>query len=163
VKKIRKSRLGWIGIALTRPAPDGESAGSGTTLSPRERVDCSTCSPGLAKRVSVPRKSALRPLPSAFRLLHSAHFLLLSAYCLLPGVLHAQGCAMCYTSASAAKSAAKEALFNGTLILLAPPVLIIAIIIVVIFRYRNKFRDVSGWRSEHDRELREMLAGVRRG
>ena len=156
MKKIRESRLSWIGRPLTRPAPAGESAGSGTTLSPRERATYSNCSPGLARQVSVPRRSALRSL-------RCAYFLLLSAYCLLPGVLHAQGCAMCYTSASAAKSTAKEALFNGTLILLAPPVLIIAIIIVVIFRYRNKFRDVSGWRSEHDRELREMLAVLRKG
>jgi heme/copper-type cytochrome/quinol oxidase subunit 2 len=67
---------------------------------------------------------------------------------------------MCYTSASAAKSAAKQALFNGTLILLVPPVLIFAIIIVVIFRYRNKFRDVPDWRPQHDRELREMLSDL---
>jgi len=88
----------------------------------------------------------------------SAFCLLLTACSFLPSVLHAQGCAMCYTSASAAKSAAKEALFRGTLILLVPPVVIIAIIIVVLFRYRNKFRDVSGWRAQQDRELREMLA-----
>jgi len=50
---------------------------------------------------------------------------------------------MCYTSASAAREGAKEALANGTLILLIPPMLFFAAIIVVVYKYRNKFREVS--------------------
>jgi hypothetical protein len=48
VKKIRESALSRIAPEkpLTRPAPAGENAGSGTTLSPRERAVYSTCSPG---------------------------------------------------------------------------------------------------------------------
>ena len=62
---------------------------------------------------------------------------------LLPTALHAQGCAMCYTSASAARSTAKEALANGTLILLIPPMVFFALITVVVYRYRNRFREMS--------------------
>jgi len=79
----------------------------------------------------------------AFRLLLSAFCLLLTAYCLLPTVLSAQGCAMCYNSASAAKAGAKEALANGVLILLVPPMLFFALITVVVYMYRNKFREMS--------------------
>ena len=70
---------------------------------------------------------------SAFRLLLSAFCLLLTAYCLLPTVLNAQGCAMCYTSASAARAGAKEALANGVLILLVPPMVFFALITVVVY------------------------------
>jgi hypothetical protein len=63
--------------------------------------------------------------------------------CFLPTVLNAQGCAMCYTSAASARAGAKEALANGVLILLVPPMVLFALISVVIYRYRNKFRDVS--------------------
>ena len=48
---------------------------------------------------------------------------------------------MCYTSASAAKAGAKEALANGVLILLVPPMVFFAVITVVVYMYRNKFRD----------------------
>lgn len=65
------------------------------------------------------------------------------AFFLLPSELNAQGCAMCYTSASAARSTAKAALANGTLILLLPPMVFFALITVVVYRYRNKFREVS--------------------
>ena len=67
---------------------------------------------------------------------------------------------MCYNSASAAKTGAKEALANGTLILLVPPMVIFAIIAVVIYKYRNRFRDPADWQPEHDRELREMLGEI---
>jgi hypothetical protein len=63
------------------------------------------------------------------------------ALCFLPAPLHAQGCAMCYTSASAARSTAKEALANGTLILLIPPMVFFALITVVVYRYRNRYRE----------------------
>jgi|SRR5271157_1556113 len=79
---------------------------------------------------------------------------------LLPTVLNAQGCAMCYNSASAAKAGAKEALANGVLILLAPPMVFFTLITVVVYIYRNKFRDPANWRPEHDRELQELLADL---
>ncbi len=84
------------------------------------------------------------PLFKPFRI---AAYALITAFCLLPSELHAQGCAMCYTSASAAQSTAKQALANGTLILFLPPMVIIAIITVVLFKYRNKYRDPSFFRS----------------
>ena len=67
---------------------------------------------------------------------------------------------MCYTSASAARAGAKEALANGVLILLVPPMVFFAIIAVVVYIYRNKFRDTANWRPEHDREWQEMWAGL---
>lgn len=92
----------------------------------------------------------ISPYTSEFKI-HNSRFtlyllsfaLFISAFCLLPGELHAQGCAMCYTSASAARSAAKQALANGTLILLVPPMVFFALITVVLFVYRNKYRDES--------------------
>ena len=63
------------------------------------------------------------------------------AFCLLPTVLSAQGCAMCYTSAAAARTGAKEALANGVLILLVPPMVFFVLIGVVVYRYRNRFRE----------------------
>jgi hypothetical protein len=106
---------------------------------------------GLAGRFL--RRGARSFLPTAF-------CLLLSAYCLLPAVLNAQGCAMCYNSASAAKAGAKEALANGVLILLVPPMVFFGLISVVVYKYRNKFRDPVNWRPEHDRELQELLADL---
>jgi hypothetical protein len=79
---------------------------------------------------------------------------------LLPTILNAQGCAMCYNSASAAKAGAKEALANGVLILLVPPMVFFGLISVVVYKYRNKFRDPVNWRPEHDRELQELLADL---
>lgn len=83
--------------------------------------------------------------PSMLALLTFALCVLTFAFsvCLLPAVLNAQGCAMCYTSAASARAGAKEALANGVLILLVPPMLFFALISVVIYRYRNKYRDAS--------------------
>ena len=67
---------------------------------------------------------------------------------------------MCYTSASAAKAGAQQALANGVLILLLPPMLFFAIITVVLYIYRNKFREPANWRPEHDREWQELLADL---
>ena len=56
------------------------------------------------------------------------------------GAVHtanAQGCAMCYTSAAAAKKAGMQALQNGILILLFPPLLMFAGIIWLTFRRRT--------------------------
>jgi len=61
---------------------------------------------------------------------------------------------MCYTSASAARNTAKQALANGTLILLVPPMVFFALITVVLYRYRNKFREMP-----EIRESRERLSG----
>ena len=55
----------------------------------------------------------------------------------LPPDAFAQGCAMCYTSASAAKKAGLEALRNGVLILLIPPLLIFAAILWQTYRRSN--------------------------
>jgi hypothetical protein len=35
-----------------------------------------------------------------------------------------------------------------------------AMIIVVVYTYRNKFREPPNWQPEHDRELKELLAGL---
>jgi hypothetical protein len=78
-------------------------------------------------------------LPFALCLLTFAFALCLAG----PTLLNAQGCAMCYTSASAARAGAKEALANGVLILLVPPMLFFALIGVVVYKYRNKFRETS--------------------
>lgn len=51
----------------------------------------------------------------------------------------AQGCAMCYTAAAAAKATAIKALRSGILILLFPPGLIFIAILVVAYRRRNTF------------------------
>ena len=50
---------------------------------------------------------------------------------------------MCYTSAAAARTGAKEALANGVLILLVPPMVFFAVIAVVVYIYRNKYRETS--------------------
>ncbi len=86
-----------------------------------------------------------RPLSSF--ILHTSYFLSVLtfafAFSFLPTVLDAQGCAMCYNSASAAHAGAKEALANGVLILLIPPMVFFALITVVVYIYRNKFREMS--------------------
>ncbi len=53
----------------------------------------------------------------------------------------AQGCAMCYTTASAARAAAIQALRSGILILLIPPVLMVVGIFVRALRSRERFED----------------------
>ena len=56
---------------------------------------------------------------------------------------HAQGCAMCYNDAAAAKSTAIQALRSGTLILLFPVLLLFAGILVMAFRNRNRFNEAE--------------------
>ena len=70
---------------------------------------------------------------------------------------YAQGCAMCYTSAAAAKAGAIQALRSGILILLVPALTMFAGIFVVIYRSRDRFNGSAGWSAERDRELHEML------
>jgi hypothetical protein len=55
----------------------------------------------------------------------------------IPVAAQAQGCAMCYTSASAAKKAGMEALQNGVFILLFPPLLLFAAILWQTFHRRS--------------------------
>ena len=42
-----------------------------------------------------------------------------------------------------ARAGAKEALANGVLILLVPPMVFFVLIAVVVYKYRNKFRELS--------------------
>src|SRR5271157_1856529 len=70
---------------------------------------------------------------------------------------YAQGCAMCYTSAAAAKTGALQSLRSGILILLVPALVMFAGIFVVIYRSRNRFNGAAGWTAERDREWLEML------
>jgi len=63
------------------------------------------------------------------------------AMVLKPVLLHAQGCAMCYTSAAAAKTAAIEALRNGILVLLIPPVLMTTAIFALALCRQDRFND----------------------
>lgn len=53
----------------------------------------------------------------------------------------AQGCAMCYNSAAAAKASAIQALRSGVLILLFPVLLMFIGIFVMAFRSRNRFNE----------------------
>jgi hypothetical protein len=70
---------------------------------------------------------------------------------------YAQGCAMCYTSAAAARAGAVQALRSGILILLVPALIMFAGIFVVIYRSRDRFNGSADWSAERERELREML------
>ncbi len=72
----------------------------------------------------------------------------------------AQGCAMCYNSAAAAKAAAIQALRSGILILLIPPVLMFIGIFVLAFRRRDRFADQNLPDSDYDRELRDWLGPI---
>jgi predicted transporter len=56
---------------------------------------------------------------------------------------YAQGCAMCYNDAAAAKSTAIQALRSGTLILLVPVLFLFAGILVMAFRSRNRFNEAE--------------------
>lgn len=55
----------------------------------------------------------------------------------------AQGCALCYNTASAAKASAIEALRRGILLLLFPPLLIFIAIFVVAYLHRNQFHEAA--------------------
>lgn len=78
-----------------------------------------------------------------------------------PGL--AQGCAMCYTSAAAAKAGAIQALRSGILILLVPALLMFGAIFVVIYRYRNRFNGAADWNLEPGLELGDMLSATEPG
>ena len=61
----------------------------------------------------------------------------------LPAPLSAQGCAMCYTSAAAAKEAGLQALRNGILILGIPPLVMFIGIFLYVLRRRDRFNDTG--------------------
>lgn len=63
----------------------------------------------------------------------------LSAALATPLTSFAQGCAMCYQSANAAKAAFISGLRSGILILLFPPLAICLSLGVVAYRKRNEF------------------------
>ena len=63
----------------------------------------------------------------------------------------AQGCAMCYTSAAAAKKAGIQALQHGVLILLVPPLLMFLAIFWVTFRRRGT------WRAKASRPWKNLI------
>ena len=66
--------------------------------------------------------------------------------------LRAQGCAMCYNTAAAAKATAIQALRSGILILLVPVALLFIGIFVLVFRSRERFDEPSSEQSEYDQE-----------
>jgi hypothetical protein len=59
------------------------------------------------------------------------------------GWLHAQGCAMCYNDAAAARTATIQALRSGVLILLFPVLALFIGIFAMAFRSRNRFRELD--------------------
>lgn len=72
----------------------------------------------------------------------------------------AQGCAMCYNTAAAAKAAAISALRSGILILLIPPLLMAIGIFVRALRSRERFSDEIPEGPASDLELKEWWEGV---
>ncbi|HZP02036.1 MAG TPA: hypothetical protein VFD30_17255 [Terriglobia bacterium] len=59
----------------------------------------------------------------------------------------AQGCALCYNTASAAGSRGIAALRHGILILMIPPVIIFGVVCFFTLRGRNRFNDA--WEDGH--------------
>ncbi len=82
---------------------------------------------------------------SFFRILIAGFALFANA---APG--YAQGCAMCYSTAAAAKAAAIQALRSGILILLVPPALMFIAIFALFYRSRNRFNDGGQEAAETD-------------
>lgn len=73
---------------------------------------------------------------------------------------HAQGCALCYNTAAAAKASGIRALKNGILILLVPPLVICSGIIVLGIRARNRFNEPEGWSHEEEACRLEIIRGA---
>jgi len=68
--------------------------------------------------------------------------LALALACLaLPHPILAQGCPLCYNTASAAGARGIAALRNGILILMIPPVIIFGVVSFFTIRGRNRFND----------------------
>lgn len=83
---------------------------------------------------------------SSFLSQHGKQLIFLAAAAIwlaLPEPLSAQGCAMCYTSAAAAKKAGLQALREGILILGIPPLVMFIGIFLYVFRRRDRFNDTG--------------------
>ena len=60
---------------------------------------------------------------------------------LVPTVLFAQNCALCYTQAASAGHRVVQALRSGILMLIAPPMFICIAIAIMAYRKRNRFNE----------------------
>jgi hypothetical protein len=72
-----------------------------------------------------------------------ARVLSLFATLLVPSVLFAQNCALCYTQAASAGHRVIQALRSGILMLIAPPMFICIAIAIMAYRKRNQFNSVE--------------------
>jgi hypothetical protein len=67
----------------------------------------------------------------------------LSVGLLMPTVLFAQNCALCYTQAAGAGHRVIQALRSGILMLIAPPMFICIAIALMAYRKRNQFNSAE--------------------
>jgi len=65
----------------------------------------------------------------------------LSASLLVPSLVFAQNCALCYTQAAGAGSRMIAALKSGILVLVVPPMLICVAITWMAYKKRNQFNE----------------------
>ena len=72
-----------------------------------------------------------------------ARVLGLFAALLMPSVVFAQNCALCYTQAASAGQRVIQALRSGILMLIAPPMFICIAIAVMAYRKRNHFNSAE--------------------
>jgi len=62
---------------------------------------------------------------------------------LMPSVLFAQNCALCYTQAASAGQRVIQALRSGIVMLIAPPMFICIAIAIMAYRKRNHFNNAE--------------------
>jgi hypothetical protein len=62
---------------------------------------------------------------------------------LVPSLLFAQNCALCYTQAASAGHRVIQALRSGILMLIAPPMFICIAIAIMAYRKRNQFNSAE--------------------
>jgi F0F1-type ATP synthase assembly protein I len=62
---------------------------------------------------------------------------------LMPSVVFAQNCALCYTQAASAGQRVIQALRGGILMLIAPPMFICIAIAIMAYRKRNHFNSAE--------------------
>ena len=72
-----------------------------------------------------------------------ARVLSLFAALLVPSLLFAQNCALCYTQAASAGHRVIQALRSGILMLIAPPMFICIAIAIMAYRKRNQFNSAE--------------------
>jgi hypothetical protein len=72
-----------------------------------------------------------------------ARVLSLIAGLLVPSLLFAQNCALCYTQAASAGHRVIQALRSGILMLIAPPMFICIAIAIMAYRKRNQFNSAE--------------------